>query len=149
MILPGNPALRRQQIEFQIGLASALMHTKGMAAPETTAVLEEARLLIERAEALGQRTDNPLLLFRLLEGFWLTSYLAFNGDAMRERATHLLALAEKQAAIIPLIMGNRVMGVSLMWTGNRLPKDELVSIKQLHFMITPTTHWRRASEQTF
>ena len=37
---------------------------------------------------------------------------------MRERATHLLALAEKQAAIIPLIMGNRVMGVSLMWTGN-------------------------------
>jgi predicted ATPase len=94
------------------------MHTKGMAAPETTAVLEEARLLIERAEAVGERTDNPLLLFRLLEGFWLTSWLGFNGDAMRERATHLLALAEKQAAIIPLIMGNRVMGVSLMWTGN-------------------------------
>jgi hypothetical protein len=64
MILPGNPALRRQQIEFQVGLASALMHTKGMAAPETTAVLEEARLLIERAEAVGERTDNPLLLFR-------------------------------------------------------------------------------------
>jgi class 3 adenylate cyclase len=41
MILPGSPALRRQQIEFQVGLASALMHTKGMAAPETTAVVEE------------------------------------------------------------------------------------------------------------
>src|SRR5204863_3186916 len=35
--LPATPPLRRQQIEFQIALAYALMSTKGMAAPETIA----------------------------------------------------------------------------------------------------------------
>jgi tetratricopeptide (TPR) repeat protein len=116
--LSATPALRRQQIRFQIALAYGLMNTKGHAASETTAALEQARLLIERAEALGEPSDNPLLLFRLLEGFWLASYVAFNGDAMRERAGEFLTLAEKQGAIVPLIMGHRLMGVSLMWTGD-------------------------------
>jgi predicted ATPase len=89
-----------------------------LAARETTAALEQARLLIERTEALGEHSDNPLLLFRVLEGFWQASYVAFNGNALRERAAHFLALAEKQGAVIPLIMGHRQMGVSLVWTGD-------------------------------
>jgi tetratricopeptide (TPR) repeat protein len=94
------------------------MGTKGPAAPEATAAVEQARSLIERAEALGESSDNPLLLFRVLEGFWQASYTAFNGDAMRERAAQFLALAEKQGTIIPLLMGHRLMGVSLVWTGD-------------------------------
>jgi hypothetical protein len=94
------------------------MNTEGWAAPETMAALELARLLIERAEVLGEPPDNPLLLFWVLKGHWDASYAAFNGDAMRERATHFLALAEKQGAIIPLLMGHRQMGVSLMKTGD-------------------------------
>ena len=116
--LSATPALRRQQIKFQIALASALMHAKGMAAPETTTAVEQARVLIERAEALGEPFDDPLLLFRLLEGLWLASYVAFNGDVMCERAAQFLVFAEKQGAIIPLIMGHRQMGVSLMSTGD-------------------------------
>ena len=103
--LSATPPLRRQQIKFQIALASALMHAKGMAAPETTTAVEQARVLIDRAEALGEPVDDPLLLFRLLEGLWLASYVAFNGDAMCERAAQFLVFAEKQRAIIPLIMG--------------------------------------------
>jgi tetratricopeptide (TPR) repeat protein len=94
------------------------MGTKGPAAPETTAAVEQARLFIERAEALGDPSDNPLLLFQVLEGFWQASYVAFNGDAMRERAEQFVALARKQGAILPLIMGHRLMGVSLVWTGD-------------------------------
>jgi tetratricopeptide (TPR) repeat protein len=116
--LSATPALRRQQIRFQIALVYALMNTKGYAASETTAALEQARLLIDRAEAFGEPSDNPLLLFRLFEGFWLASYVAFNGDAMRDRAGEFLTLAEKQGAIVPLLMGHRLMGVSLMWTGD-------------------------------
>ena len=115
--LSATPALRRQQIKFQIALAHALMHTKGMAAPETTTAIEEAQVLIKRAEDLGEPSD-PLLLFRILEGFWLAHYAAFNGDAMRELAAQFLALADKQEAITPFIMGHRLMGVPLMWTGN-------------------------------
>jgi tetratricopeptide (TPR) repeat protein len=116
--LSATPALRRQEIKFQIALAYALMNTSGVAAREATAALEQARLLIERAEALGEPFDDPLLLFRLHEGLWLRSWLALNGNAMRERAAQFLALAEKQGAIIPRIMGHRQMGVSSMLTGD-------------------------------
>ena len=116
--LSSTPPLRRWQIEFQVALASALMSSKGPASPEATAAVEQARFLIERAEALGEHSDNPLLLFKLLESFWLASSVAFNGDAMCERAVQFLLLAEKQGAIMPLMMGNRIMGVSLMWTGD-------------------------------
>ena len=115
--LSATPPLRRQQIEFQIALAYALMSTKGMAAPETIAALEQARLSIERAEALGEPVGNPQQLL-VLNGFWLANHVAFNGDALRELAARFLALAEKQGAIIPLIRGHRLMGVSLMWTGD-------------------------------
>ena len=115
--LSATPPLRRQQIEFQIALAYALMSTKGMAAPETIAALEQARLFIERAEALGEPVGNPQQLL-VLNGFWLANHVAFNGDALRELAARFLALAEKQRAIIPLIRGHRLMGVSLMWTGD-------------------------------
>ena len=59
-----------------------------------------------------------LLLFSVLYGFWVASYVAFNGDAMRELAAQFLALAEKQGATVPLMIGHRLMGTSLLWTGD-------------------------------
>ena len=59
--LPGTAALRRDEIKLQVALANALMHTKGFAAPDTKAALEQARSLIERAEALG---EPPEILWR-------------------------------------------------------------------------------------
>ena len=49
--LAGTPALRREQVKLQVALANALMHIKGYGAPETKASLDQARSLIERAEA--------------------------------------------------------------------------------------------------
>ena len=74
-------------------------------------------MVIERAEALGETVGNPQQLL-VLNGFWLANHVAFNGDALRELAARFLALAEKQRGIIPLIRGHRLMGVSLMWTGD-------------------------------
>jgi predicted ATPase len=51
--LPATPALRREQITLQVALISPLIHIKGYAAPETKAAPEQARLVIEHAEALG------------------------------------------------------------------------------------------------
>jgi predicted ATPase len=116
--LSPTSALRRRQIKLQIALAYGLMNSKGPAAPETTAAVEQARLLIERAEALGEPSDNPLLLFRVLESLWQASYTTYNGDELLKRAAQFLALAESKGAIIPLIMGHRVMGTSLAWTGD-------------------------------
>jgi predicted ATPase len=93
------------------------MHTKGFAAPETKASLDQARSLIERAKALGEPLEDPLVLFSALYGFWAANFVAFNGDAMRELAVQFLGLAEKQRGTGPLMIGHRLMGNSLLLTG--------------------------------
>ena len=117
-VLPVTPALRREQINLQVALINPLMHVKGYAAPETKAAVERARLLIEQAKALGETLEDPLMLFSVLYGFWAVNYIAFNGDPVRELATQFLALAEKQRATIPLMIGHRLMGTSLLFTGD-------------------------------
>src|SRR5215467_13068776 len=114
--LPATPALRCEQIKLQVALITPLMHVKGYAAPETKAAAERARLLIEQAEALGEPPEDPLLLFSVLYSFWTTSFVAFKGDALRELASQFLALAEKQRATVPLMIGHRMMG-SVLHTG--------------------------------
>ena len=108
----------RQQIEFQVALANALMHIKGYASPDTKASFVQARSYIERAEALGEPPEDPLLLFAVIYGFWVGNYVAFNGDALRDLAAQFMALAEKQGASGPLMIGHRLMGTSLMCTGD-------------------------------
>ena len=116
--LPGTAALRREQIKLQVALITPLMHVKGYAAAETKAAAEQARLLIEQAEALGEPPEDPLLLFSVLYAFWVANFVAFNGDACRDLAAQFLALAEKQRATVPLMVGHRLMGTSLLFTGD-------------------------------
>ncbi len=116
--LPTTPALRREQIKLQVALITPLLHVNGYAAPEPKAAAERARLLIEQAEALGEPPEDPLLLFSALYGVWTANYIAINGDVMRELAAQFLALAEKHRATVPLMIAHRVMGVSLVITGD-------------------------------
>jgi predicted ATPase len=116
--LAPTSALRREEIKLQVALITPLLHVSGYAAPETRAAVERARLLIEHAEALGEPPEDPLLLFSVLYGFWVANLVAFNGDVMRELAVQFLALADKQAATGPRMMGHRLMGLSLLHTGD-------------------------------
>ena len=115
--LRGTPALRREEIKLQVALITPLIHVKGWAAPETKATAERARLLIEQAEALGEPAEDPLLLFSVLYEIWAANFVAFNGDAMRSFAGQFVTLAEKQGATVPLMIGHRLMGTSLLVTG--------------------------------
>jgi predicted ATPase len=124
--LPSTAALRREQINLQVGLANALMHTKGRAAPETKASIDQARLLIERAGSLGDTLEDPLVLFSVLYGLWNGSYVAFNGDALRELSMEILTLTEKQGTPAPRMIGHRLMAMSLLHTGD-------VAAAQPHF----------------
>ena len=116
--LPTTPALRREHIKLQVALITPLFHVKGYAAPETRVAAERAHLLIQQAKALGEPPEDPLLLFSVLYGFWVANYVAFNGEAVRELAAQFLALAEKQAATVPLMIGHRLMGQSLLYIGD-------------------------------
>jgi predicted ATPase len=124
--LPGNPTRHGDQIKLQVGLINALMHVKGMAAPETKAAEEQAHLLMQRAEALGELPEDPLLFYSVLNGFWLTNLLAFNGDALRELSERFLALAETQCATGPLMIGHRMVATYLLLIGE-------ITAAQTHF----------------
>jgi predicted ATPase len=116
--LPATPALRREEINLQIALITPLIHVKGYAAPETKAAAKRGRLLIEQAEALEEAPKDRLLLFSALYGIWIASYVAFDGNLMRRNATQFLALAEKEGATVPRMVGHRLMGISLLCTGD-------------------------------
>jgi predicted ATPase len=137
-ILPATPVLRREQIKLQVALITPLMHVKGYAAPETKAAVERGRLLIDQSDALGEPLDDPLLLFSVLYGFWVANYVAFNGGAMRHLSNDFLALAKKQSATMPLIVGHRLVGTSLM-CGGELPEGR-VRLDRAIALYNPTEH---------
>ena len=115
--LPSTPLLRREAIKLQVELITPLIHVSGYATPETRAAGERALLLIEEAQALGEPPEDPLLLFSALYGSWAANIVAFNGDVMQELAVQFLALAQKQAATAPVMVGHRLMGLTLLHAG--------------------------------
>jgi predicted ATPase len=70
-ILPTTPALRREQISLQVALISPLGVVRGWADPETATAIEQAGLLIERAEKLGEAHEDALGLLRPTRIEWL------------------------------------------------------------------------------
>ena len=92
--------------------------------------MERARLLIEQAEALGEPPEDPLLLFSVLYGFWVANYIAFNGDADARACGQFLALAEKQGATVPLMIGHRLWALPCCIRA-RSPKAARISIKRI------------------
>jgi hypothetical protein len=74
--LPTTPALRRDEIKLQVAIITPLVHVKEFAATETQAAVERARLLIEQAEALGETPEDPFLVFSVLYGSWVASYVS-------------------------------------------------------------------------
>jgi class 3 adenylate cyclase/predicted ATPase len=116
--LTTTPTLRREEIELQAAIISPLTWVKGHSSPEVKAATERARLLIEQAEALGEPPENPLLLYSVLYGTWVANAAAINGDALLTVAAQFLALAEKQGATSPLVIGHNMMGFSSVMTGS-------------------------------
>ena len=116
--LPATPALRREQIRLQVGLGNALFHAKGAAAAETKAGFDKARVMIEQAEALGEPLEDPLLLYSVLYGFFIAKFIDFDGDAACPLARQFLALAEQQKATAPIMIGHRLLGMTLLVMGD-------------------------------
>jgi len=115
--LPPNATIRNEHIKLQVSLIPPLINIRGHAAPETREATQRAQLLIEQSEALGERPDDPLLLFAVLYSSWIATVVEFNGGACRDLAAQFLALAKKDGTAAPLIVGHRMAGMSLSCTG--------------------------------
>jgi predicted ATPase len=143
--LPATPELRREEIRLQVALINPLMHVKGYAAAETKVAAERARSLIEQAETLGEPSEDPLLLFSVLYSFWVANHVAFNGAKMRELADHFLGLANARSSVVPIIMGHRLVGASLVTTGgvaeSLMHLDKSVSLYEPAEYRALTTHF--------
>ena len=62
---------------------------------------------------------------------------------MRELAAHFLTLAEKQGAVVPLMVGHRNMGVSLLHTGDI--QEARVQIDRAIVLYDPAKHRQLAT----
>ena len=142
--LPGTLERRREELKLQVALINAVMHVKGYAAPETKAAIERARFLIERAEALGETPEDPLIFFSALYGLMSANVVAFNGDMVRQQAADFLALAEKEKTTAPLLMANRFMGLALLYTGE--PIRGLTHLEKAISLYNPAEHRRLAMQ---
>jgi class 3 adenylate cyclase/predicted ATPase len=141
--LPATPALRREEIKFQAALITPLVHVKGFAAQETKVAADRARLLIEQAEALGEPSEDPLLLFSVFYGIFVTNLVGFKGDVVRAVAAQVLTLAEKQKASFPLVLGHNFLGHSLILTGDMT--EGRTHLDQAIALYDPSAHRRLAT----
>ena len=116
--LPGTPACVANRSSCRSHSLTLSCTLKAMRRLRLKAAVEQARQFIEQAEALGEPPEDPLLLFSVLYGAWAASFVAFNGDVTRDLASQFMALAEKQGQTVPLMIGHRLMGNSLMLTGD-------------------------------
>ena len=105
------------RIKLQVALITPLLHLRGYASPETKAAVERAHHLIEQSKALGEPPEDPYLLFIVLYGSWVAHLVAFDGDVVHELSVQFLALAEKQGATGPRMIGHRLKALSLLHTG--------------------------------
>ena len=121
--------------QLEVALITPLYHVKGAAALETEMAAERARLLIEEAEALGEipKTDSSCSRSSTASGLRTR---AFNADIARELSSQFLALAEKQAGTVPLMVGDRLKGVYLRYAGKA---EALTWTGRSLFMVVPNT----------
>jgi class 3 adenylate cyclase/predicted ATPase len=132
--LPATPALRHEQIKLQVALLAPLIHVKGYAAAETKAAADQARLLIEQAEALGEPPDDSHLLFSVLYGFWVANYvwvLGYPEAALRDTDDALSAAREiGQAATLMYALAHAPIPNLLCgnYAAAKADADELVAL---------------------
>ena len=115
-LLDGLPESReRQQLELDIHvtLTQALMAGKGYADPETVAALEQANRLVTETGAVGTPRH-----FSVLYGLWNATVTGGAVPAALEHATNFLSFAQSQPSSGPLLIGHRILALSLIYSGD-------------------------------
>ena len=111
--LPDSRERKRQELDLQVTLASALRESKGHVHPEVSEVLGRARSLIVETDATG-----TILHFSVLYGLWVAQYLGGEPIAALEQAKEFMSLAEAHPQLGLLLVGHRLVGSTLIFTGN-------------------------------
>src|SRR6516165_5429920 len=89
------------------------MAGKGYADPEVIAALERANRLVAETASVG----TPLH-FSVLYGLWVSNHTGGAIAAGLEHATNFLSSTQSQPWSGPLLLGHRILGHSLMYSGD-------------------------------
>ncbi|QIO64011.1 AAA family ATPase [Rhizobium leguminosarum] len=108
---------RHDRIRAQIGLANALMYTRGYTSAETKSAFEEAKRLVDETQALEEDTEDKYVIFSVLFGLWAARFVSFQFDAVRDIAQQSMELAESYNSVVPLIVGHSLTGAYLIVGG--------------------------------
>jgi class 3 adenylate cyclase len=115
-LLEGLPETReRKQLELDIHvtLTTALMAGKGYADPEVFAALERTNRFITETGAVGTPVH-----FLVLYGLWVSNAVGGTVTAALDHATNFLSSAQSQSSSSPLLVGHRILGHSLTYSGD-------------------------------
>jgi predicted ATPase len=108
--LPESPAHAQQELVLQTTLGSALMATKGYAAPQVLHAYARAR---ELCQQVGETTQ----LFQVLRGLWYFYLLRLEIQTARELGEHLLTMAQHMGDPALLLEAHYALGNSLNYLG--------------------------------
>jgi len=115
-LLDGLPETRERkelELDIHVTLTTALMAGKGYGDPEVAAVLERANRLVTETAAVGTPVH-----FSVLYGLWISTFNRGNIAAALEHATNFLSSAQSQPSSGPLLVGHRILALSLIVIGD-------------------------------
>jgi tetratricopeptide (TPR) repeat protein len=108
--IPENSSRQQQELDLQIGLARALLATRGYAAPAVADAYERARMLAER---LDRRDYLPPLLY----GLWVFQLTRSELKLSLTVAQQLETFGEERDNLSALLLGKLARGASYFWRG--------------------------------
>jgi predicted ATPase/class 3 adenylate cyclase len=109
-MLPDSPQRARQELLLQMALTGPLIATQGYGAAETLRAYTRAR-------ELGEQLGEVAQLFPLLYGQWVTAIIGARMHTTLEVAQQFMRLADQQADTAPILMGHRLLGITLVNQG--------------------------------
>jgi predicted ATPase len=109
------------------------MAGKGFADPEVVAALERASRLVTETGAVG----TPLHFF-VLYGLWVSTYVGGAIAAALEHATNFLSSAQSQPSSGPLLVGHRILALSLIHSGDH--RTALAHVETAASLYRPGEH---------
>ena len=99
-----------QEIDLQLGLATALQGLRGYGTTEYGEALARATELVDRS-------NDPAKIYTLLYGRWSAQFVAGHRRSALDLATNYLALARRQTNSEHVVVGLRLMASSLRSVG--------------------------------
>jgi class 3 adenylate cyclase/predicted ATPase len=121
-----DAARRERRAQLQLGMATALFHSRGMQAPETLAAFE-------KAGGTAAEIADPIERLAAVHGVWMGEFARGDVRRMQEIAPSAVALASLDATGRGAVVADRVLGVTRFMAGDLAAADESLRLAADHY----------------